>query len=814
MKITRTICCLLTLSLPLSVWFFAEHRHAAGAAQSSDSTLEMAGLRAQVAIRRDDRGIPYIEAANDEDLMFAQGYVTASDRLWQMDLLRRSARGELAEIFGQAALSEDKRRRTLGFAVVAEQSVAHLSATAQTLLSAYARGVNAYIDACDEKSLPVEFRLLKYRPRQWRIADSIAVGKNFSEALSNSWARDIMRAALADLPATRRDLLLLDHSPLDVLLVGRDVPGRKDSSASSETSQRLNIAEATNLLGALQAIELTGQRTLERVGLYAEDLAASNNWVVSGKRTASGKPLLANDPHLAPSVPSVWHMVHLAAPGIRVAGVTAPGLPMVIIGHNEAIAWGVTNLGADVQDVYVETFDPDQPRRYKTPEGWREVEVRHEEITVRKSMTGTATETIMHEVAVTRHGPIVLEQDGKRYALRWTALDPTVNEWTGFYQINRAHNWREFCDALSQYAGAAQNFVYTDVRGNIGYYAGGRIPIRKNGTGNLPHEGATDAGEWVAYIPFSKLPHIYNPPNGLIVTANNRIVGSDYAYYLAHGWSAPHRAKRILDLLQAKPKLTIDDFRAIQGDVYSLSGVTFAQAVAKAGQPSQPLQNDEKWLATVRLCAAWDGRVTENAIAPSLLAEMRNAFRRRILTFVLGPQRAQRFRWPNLDTWLDRLITEQPPDWLPPEFHSYRELLEACHRDALGILTDRFGADTAQWTWGHYSPVRFAHPLAAAPLVGGQFKIAPFPIAGTTGAVGPTPHAGAVVSMRFIADLSDWDNSRQNITLGISGAPSSQHWKDQLDEWQMVTPRSFPFTTKAVAQATKPSLTLKPQKPI
>lgn len=520
----------------------------------------------------------------------------------------------------------------------------------------------------------------------------------------------------------------------------------------------------------------------------------------------SGKPLLANDPHLMPSVPSVWHMIHLSTPDSRVAGVATPGLPGVAIGHNNAIAWGVTNLGADTQDVYLETFAPNQPRRYRTPDGWREAEIRREEITVRKSFAETATEKVTHEVTVTRHGPIVLEQDGKRYALRWTALDPAINEWSGFHQLNRARNWREFCDALSRYAGASQNFVYADVSGNIGYYAAGRIPIRKNGTGNMPHDGATGAGEWIDYIPFAKLPHVYNPPNGLIVTANNRIVGSDYPYYLAHGWPAPHRARRIFDLLQAKPKLTIDDFRTIQGDTYSISGVTFARAVSKMGQTSG---GDERWLATVRLFGAWDGRVTEGATAPTILAETRGAFQRRLLAFAIGPQRAQNFRWPNLDTALDRLITEQPLDWLPTEFRSYDELLQACHREAVETLTQRLGADDGQWTWGRYAPARLSHPLANAPLIGGQFKIDPFPIHGAFGTAGASPNVGTNVSMRFIADLSDWDSSRQGITLGVSGDPSSRHWKDQLDEWRTVSPRPFPFSTKAVAEAARLSVTLK-----
>jgi penicillin amidase len=293
----------------------------------------------------------------------------------------------------------------------------------------------------------------------------------------------------------------------------------------------------------------------------------------------------------------------------------------------------------------------------------------------------------------------------------------------------------------------------------------------------------------------------------VIVTANNRVVGRSYPYYLTHDWSAPHRARRIFDLLRSKTRLTVDDCRAIQGDVHSLSGVTFAQAIARSEQSHS---GPEKWLATVRRFAEWDGRVTEESTVAPLLAEMRTAFRKRLLTAALGPERAQQFRRPNLDTILDRLVVEQPSEWLPPEFRSYADLLQACHAEAAETLTKRLGADSSQWTWGRYAPARFSHPLADVPLIGGQFKIAPFAIAGARGAIGATPNVGMAVSMRFIADLSDWDNSRQNIPLGISGDPSSPHWKDQLDEWRTVTPQSFPFTAKAVAQTTKLEAVLKP----
>ncbi|HSP63604.1 MAG TPA: penicillin acylase family protein, partial [Pyrinomonadaceae bacterium] len=291
-------------------------------------TTQVAGLRGRVTVRRDERGIPYIEATNDNDLHFAQGYVTASDRLWQMDLLRRTARGELAEILGagpnNAVLEQDKQHRTLGFAQEAEAEVAQAAPQSRALLEAYAAGVNAYLTSLDAKSLPPEFQILQYQPRPWTPADSLLITKLFAEALSTTWRLDIMREALAGLPAEKRATLLPEFSPLDVLVVGKDV--RKSIASASNSIQPSGSASvAPDLIAALAKDQEVAAQALERVGLYAEGLAASNNWVVSGKRTASGRPLLANDPHLAASAPSIWYLVHLSAPGVRVAGVTAPG---------------------------------------------------------------------------------------------------------------------------------------------------------------------------------------------------------------------------------------------------------------------------------------------------------------------------------------------------------------------------------------------------------------------------------------------------------------------------------------------------------
>lgn len=793
------------LPAPTSVRMSSEQNTAA---QPATKTLALPGLRERVTVRRDERGIPYIDAKNEDDLYFAQGYVTASDRLWQMDLLRRTERGELSEVLGNTTLEQDKQHRTLGFAQEVAVELASASPLARRVLDSYTSGVNAYISSLDSKTMPPEFQILQYKPKPWTPTDSLLVGKLFAEALSNTWQLDIMRAALAGLPAEKRAGLMPEFSPLDVLVVGQDPGTASKQTAAAVPEKRTDVSR--DVLEALARNHEIAAEALARVGVYAEGLAASNNWVVSGKHTASGKPLLANDPHLRASAPSIWYLAHLSAPGLRVGGVTAPGGPGVIIGHNDRIAWGMTNVGPDVQDLYEEKFDPANPKRYLTPTGWRDAEVRHEEIKVRKGFTESGTDTVALDVTVTRHGPIVFEKAGKRYALRWTALDPALNSVDSAYRINRARNWKEFSAALETFTAPTQNIVYADSAGHIGYHAAGVVPVRRSGDGSVPYDGSTDAGDWVRFIPISKLPTLYDPPSGIIVTANQRIVGKNYEYFLTHSWAQPYRARRILDLLKQKPKLTADDFRRIQGDVYSIGNVSFAHEASKILRPRLK-PNETKLAQQLDAFDGWDGLMNADSTVGPVVDQMRIAFRGRILNAALGDELVKIYQWSNFDTTIDRVIAEQPKDWLPKEFISYADLLRACYEDAQKVLTRRLGADESKWTWGELVKVNFRHPLAGAPLVGLQFAIAPIPQNGA-GALAATVNVGANVSMRLIADPGNWDNTQHGITLGESGVPNTPHWKDQLDDWRAVTPRVFPFSEGAVARATRETLVLEPGK--
>jgi penicillin G amidase len=778
-------------------------------ALGQQNAVQIKGIKDKITIYRDERGIPYIEAQNDEDLYFAQGYATAADRLWQMDLFRRTVRGELSEVLGvgpnNIALDQDKLHRSYGFTQAAEAELAAASPRTRAVLEAYARGVNAYASSLDPKSMPPEFQILQYSFRPWTPTDSLAVIKIFFEALSDTWRLDIMRQTLSALPAEKRAELLPVISPIDVLVVGKD-------TQSKGSAAQLKIEPVSpEFLEKLAYNQAIAAAALNRIGFDTDALAASNNWVVSGNRTVTGKPLLSNDPHLRPTAPSIWHMVHLSAPGVRVAGIGAAGLPGVIIGHNDRIAWGFTNVGPDVQDLYIEKFNPDNPKQYQTPSGWQDAVIRREEIKVRKGIGSSEFDTVTQEVTVTRHGPIIFEGDGKRYALRWTALDPAKNraDWT--YNVNRAHNWKEFNTALESFTAPTQNVVYADVDGHIGYHAAGIVPIRKSGDGSVPYDGSTDAGDWTSYIPIAKLPTVYDPPSGIIVTANQRIVGTDYQYFLTHSWAQPYRARRIWDLLNEKPKLSADDFRRVLGDVYSIAGVLFAKEAVKLLRPKLT-PADEKLRATLDAFDKWDGRVNAESTVAPIVAQMRLAFRSKILTAALGQELVRNYQWSNFDTTLDRILKDQPASWLPKEFASYADLMRACYDEAIGNLTKNLGADESKWIWGEMAKARFPHPLGGAPLIGAQFTVPPFPQNGTGGLLGATVNVGSSVSMRLIADPSDWDKTQQGIALGESGSPKNPHWSDQLADWRAVTPREFPFTQAAVVKAAKETLVLEPVK--
>ncbi|HEV2425590.1 MAG TPA: penicillin acylase family protein [Terriglobia bacterium] len=792
-----------------------------------DGAARAPGLAGSVDVLRDARGVPHLRAQSLDDLYFAQGYVTAQDRLWQMDLSRRLAEGELAEIFGKRLIERDVENRKLGFRVAAERAVGDLPADTRHLLSSYARGVNAFIGA-HRNRLPIEFVILGYQPQPWREADSVAVALNMAKTLNTSWPgdleRELVRARLS--PELYADLFPQD-SPLEhpvaepVAGPAHAVPA-EEARVIPESAPALPDLLASSDAGidpVLEALESTRGNDL---------VLGSNNWVISGGHTASGKPLLSNDPHLGHSVPSIWYMVHLEAPGMDVSGVSLPGMPTVIIGHNQRIAWGMTNTGPDVQDLYVEQFNPSNPRQYLHNGQWVDAEVRDEVIKVR----GSGEDHLM--VRVTRHGPIILVQGGRALALAWTALRPHALQFP-FAAINQAQNWQEFTQAIRGFTGPEQNMVYADVDGNIGYYAPAWVPIRRRGDGSVPEPGATDDYDWTGYVPFDDLPHAYNPGSGIIATANSRVIPLGYPYYFTDAWAAPFRTARIFDLLEAgtpgrqcgpsqaaaahglsgpgqdpapqRACFTVGDMLKIDMDIHPLDDAWLAPALVHAAAAHPPGSDEAR--RAIELLQHWNGEATAESPVPLICHDTMIALRERILRCKVGDVLARR-SWSLGEIFVEKVIDQRLARWLPPGDADLDATLMASLDDGLKRIEARVkGRDPAAWRWGDTIPLTFHHPLDALPIVGRFFDVGPFPQRGTANCVkATTPGAGP--SMRMVVDFSDFDNSVQNLTLGESGELSSPYYADQFDAWY--TGQSFPmlFSDAAVDRGAVHRLTLKP----
>jgi penicillin amidase len=526
----------------------------------------------------------------------------------------------------------------------------------------------------------------------------------------------------------------------------------------------------------------------------------SNNWVISGAHTASGKPLLSNDMHLAHHIPNVWYEAHLTSGTYDVAGVTLPGLPYVVAGHNQRIAWGFTNIGPAVTDLFVETIN--ERGEYQTPEGWRPVEQRREVIHVR----GGLDETV--DVAITRHGPIVsalFPGETRQLALKWTIYDPATMQ-VSLFDLNSAQNWNDFRNALSRFGNPAQNVVYADVDGHIGYQAAGMVPIRATGDGSLPVPGNDNAHEWTSYVPFDKLPSSYDPPAGVIATANSRITPDGYPYVISNEWAAPHRTDRIYHVLTDDKRFTPSDMLALQTDIYSdldrFCAERFVYALDHASGTSARAHQ------ATEMMRSWDGRVTADSSTATIVAASRYELKRLLLQDKLGDAWKD-YQWFMSSVWLEDMILRQPPEWLPAKYADWNALLAASVEAAIN------GKDSPHnlndWHWGRQEPLNLQHPLfGMVPLLRRWTGTGWFEQSGngyTVKQVGS--HFGP--SERMTVDFSNLDGSTLNIVTGQSGQIFSSHYMDQWKAWYEGHTFPLPFTSAAVQQNAKHTLVLEPK---
>jgi penicillin amidase len=780
-----------------------------------DGDLHISGLSAPVTVRRDAHGVPHIEAANEDDLFLAQGYVTAQDRLWQMDAFRRNANGELAEILGPSLVPHDKTQRVLQFRNTARRVYANLSAADRARLDAYSRGVNLFIDQ-HQDSLPPEFKLLFYRPLPWSGEDSVSIGLMMVQMLDTHWYEKLSReqiAAKLNNPKLEADLYPVgswrDHPPTGVLLdLSQPHPEPPASKEDDDEDENTQASAAPAGIPSSSAPSAPGDpRTLlALLGLPTCDgcTPGSNNWVIAGKHTASGKPLLSNDMHLGLTEPNIWFMADLkasgsqGAPGYHAAGVTLPGLPFVIAGHNEHVAWGFTALMADVQDLYIEKLDG--KGNYQAPDGsWKPLSVDHELIHVRGG------KDVLLDVQSTAHGPLLnpaLPKEKRPIALKWTLYDPTLNA-LPLYQLNTASNWTEFSAALSAWCWPTQNVVYSDDQGHIAYQAVGRVPLRPAGMTNAPIQDG--AHEWQGYIPSEQMPNALDPPSGFLATANSRVTTDKSPYPLTNEWVDPYRVERIYKSLEGRDQLKPADLLAVQTDIYSEVDQEMGQRFAYAIDHAYGV--DDRLRQAADLMRSWDGRLTTDSAAASIITQARQALWLLILEPKLG-KTAEYYRWNESNFAEEEIVMHAKADWLPSAYKNWDALLTEAIRK--GMKNGKAPGDVAKWSYGSWHEVDIEHPLASfLPLIGRVAGTGPLPLSGDTTTVKQVGRDFGP-SQRFTMDWSNIDGSTEDIVLGESGNPLSPYFRDQWADYYGGTTFALPFTQPAVAAQTRHTLRLLP----
>ena len=575
-----TLRILASLSILLLVLVASGYMYLRQSLPITSGTIEVAGLSGPVTITRDADAVPHIVGTTKTDALFGLGYVHAQDRLWQMEFQRRIGYGRLSEVLGAAALSQDRFLRTVGFGRAAVSAWTHLPEDIRHQVDAYVSGVNAFISTHHGRGLPPEFTLLRFEPEPFTGADVLVWVKMMAWDLSANYSLELMRHDLAAAVGPERMAELLPPYPADGLSIVKGSSGPPDPEPAPHSSAAAQN-QGRALFGALTASLSEGNTVVRDLLLGGGQIEAlgSNNWVVDGTMTASGAPLLANDPHLSTKIPSLWYLAHVSAGDFEIVGATLPGAPAVAIGRNRFIAWGETNVAADVEDLFAERLDATGTQT-EFRGAMEPMRVIQETILVK------GAEPVVVNVRITRHGPLISDAINainaaaanpvkpapiEPLAFRWSALDPDDLTIVAFMRLNEAKNWSEFTAALRDYNAPSQNFVYADVDGHIGYYAPGHIPVRASGDGSTPAAGWTGDAEWTGWIPFDELPHAFDPPDHFIVTANNRPMPADYPHLVALEYPNPYRAQRITDLLLSKTKLTPDDFRNIQADTQSLS---------------------------------------------------------------------------------------------------------------------------------------------------------------------------------------------------------------------------------------------------
>jgi penicillin amidase len=749
-----------------------------------DGDLALDGLTAPVTVYRDASGIPHIVADNAHDLFYAQGFVTAQDRLWAMESSRRAAHGTLSEIIGERGLKNDTFMRILGMTESAAADWETLDTETQAALTTYADGVNAYLAQAGDK-LPLEFKILGITPQEWTPIDSLVFGKLVAWGLSNNYQDELIITQLVAATSWEEAITLLPDYP------GPDVIPDANATALSKTATALLKASAD----------------WQSATPLAKPDQGSNAWVVGGSHTASGLPLLAGDPHQGLSMPTLWYEVglHTSDGQYDVVGASLPGLPGIEIGHNAHVAWSVTNARPDVQDLFIETLDADGAQ-YQFMGEWKDITVREETIQIKDG------ETITLKVRATHHGPIITDatpDSEEHLALRWTGLDEGRPLAQAIIQLDQAANWDDFRAATALWQLPGMNFVYADIDGNIGFQMSGAVPVRAGNDvkGLQPVSGADGAREWQGFVAFDELPSALNPSGDFFASANNRPAGEDYPHFLSHYFQPPYRVALISETIRDSQNVTAADFGALQASVYSDINLQIAQAIANEAAP----QTDSEKAALV-LLKDWDGMMMPDSKAASLSESALRHILRLTLNLKLDSAAIDSYLtlagYPYM--FLQNLLDDSNNLWWDGK---REEIMTA----ALSAAVNELGADQSQWDWGSLHTFTFAHPLGSIGALKPIFNRGPFPAGGNWNTVNSGAYyADKAYSMglgpayRIIADPADWDASLSIIPSGQSGQPYSPHYDDQIQQWLAVEYHTLPFSLEAIELAAVNTLRLIP----
>jgi penicillin G amidase len=796
----------LAILLPLAVAaILAGRAYLTSSLPQFQGAVQVSGISGPVDIIPDRDAVTHVFAATRLDTFYGLGYAHAQDRLWQMEFQRRVGHGRLSEVLGAAALPTDRFLRTLGTGRAARSAWEALPADAKNAVNSYVAGVNEFIATHRGRRLPLEFTVLRFEPEPWSGPDVLVWVKMMAWDLSKNYGIEMVRHDLLQLLGPARAAQLLRPYPADglTILSARDLPW---IAAQAAVEQKAEVVQGFRPAAG------GGPEKAPLLSSWSEAFAAtplpgtgqalgSNNWVVDGSMTASGKPLLANDPHLSAQIPSIWYLAHLSAGDFDVIGATLPGAPAVAIGRNRFIAWGETNAMADVQDLFLERLDPSGSRAEFRG-------VQEPLRIVRETIVVKGAEPVVLDVRISRHGPLISDAVNANnaassraprpgpiepLAFRWTALDPDDTTILAFLGLNQARNWTEFTAALRDFVVPAQNFVYADVDGHIGYYAPGRYPIRAGGNGGDQAEGWAGASEWTGWIPFEALPHVFDPPDHFIVTANHKPVPTGYPYAIGGEWTEPYRAKRIVGLLKQKRGFTPDDFASIQLDTVSLHAEEILPVLFSHIHPK-----DAREQQAVTMVREWDRDARGDSAAAAIFQAWYFELLPAILLDELGAVRTASYEELDRSSYAARFLAQtlSTPDnpWCDDIRTSSKEtcdgrVLLALH-DGLTRLTALLGEDMTRWRWDAVHKAVFAHSsLDTVAVLGGVFRrTAPHGGDWSTVNVGPVfapkPfEQHSLPGYRQIVDLSPANDSRFLEAVGQSGNVFSPHFDDALADW-------------------------------